>query len=65
MDGKFPLCTSPVYLVPVPPGFTPIGPPGSLTTPPVAVDMLPQDFAPLGSLVLLGTIVSESGSAGL
>ena len=51
MDGEIPLSTSPVSLVLVPPGFAPIGPPGSPATPPVAADMLPQDFALPGSQV--------------
>ena len=53
MDGEVPLSPSLVSLVPVPPGFAPIGPPGSLSEPPVAADSLPQDFAPPGSPVSL------------
>ena len=62
VDGEVPLSMSPVSLVPVPPGFALIEPPGLLTEPPVAADTLPQDFAPPGSpvsLFSLGPLLSS------
>ena len=45
MDSEVLLSTSPVSTVPVPPGFAPIGSPGSLAMPPVTAGTVPHDFA--------------------
>ena len=58
-DGMDTLSTSPVFTIPVLPGFAPIGPPRSLATPPVIMDMLSRDFPSPGlsvSLLLSGLL---------
>ena len=53
--GVNPLSPSPVSAILAPPGFAPIGLPGSLAMPLVVMDVLPPDFPPPGSPVLLVT----------